>query len=78
MTNVRAAGKDDAVRLATPRVVTLENALSYVQNDEMIEITPQNIRLRKRELQMGLRRRDKKQGKAYYKIEGEEGTVDIE
>ena len=71
LTNIRAAAKDENIRLSPPRAITLEYALSYVQNDEMIEITPTNIRLRKRELQLGIRRRDKKAGKSYYYVEGE-------
>ena len=50
LTNVRAAGKDDAVKLTTPMQMTLEKALSYINDDELVEITPENIRLRKRHL----------------------------
>jgi len=74
LTNIRAAAKDENIRLAPVRSITLEYALSYVQNDEMIEITPNHIRLRKRELQMGMRRRDKKMGKSYFYVEGEENV----
>ena len=48
LTNIRAAGKDDAVRLTTPRKLPLEEALSYINDDELVEVTPENIRLRKR------------------------------
>ena len=50
LTNIRAAGKDDAVKLTTPMQMTLEKALSYINDDELVEITPENIRLRKRHL----------------------------
>ena len=50
LTNIRAAGKDEAVRLTPPRVMTLEAAIAYIQDDELVEVTPQSIRLRKREL----------------------------
>ena len=48
LTNIRAAGKDDAVRLTTPEPMSLERALAYIQDDELIEVTPASIRLRKR------------------------------
>jgi GTP-binding protein len=48
LTNVRAAGKDDNVMLTPPMKMTLERALSYIDDDELVEITPQSIRLRKR------------------------------
>jgi GTP-binding protein len=47
LTNVRAAGKDDAVLLTPPIRMTLEKALAYVGEDELVEVTPQSIRLRK-------------------------------
>ncbi|HET9395084.1 MAG TPA: EF-Tu/IF-2/RF-3 family GTPase, partial [Nitrospiraceae bacterium] len=48
LTNVRAAGKDDNVMLTPPMKITLERALSYINDDELVEITPKSIRLRKR------------------------------
>ena len=48
LTNMRASGKDDAVTLAPPREMPLEQCLEWVRNDEMVEITPQAIRMRKR------------------------------
>lgn len=48
LNNIRASGKDEAVRLTTPRVMSLEQAIAYVQDDELVEVTPQSIRLRKR------------------------------
>ncbi len=47
LTNVRAAGKDEAVRLTPPIRMTLEKALAYIQDDELVEVTPKAIRLRK-------------------------------
>ncbi|MBB3955087.1 translational GTPase TypA [Novosphingobium sediminicola] len=47
LTNFRASGKDDAVRLTPPKVMTLEQAIAYIDEDEMVEVTPKNIRLRK-------------------------------
>jgi GTP-binding protein TypA/BipA len=48
LTNIRAAGKDEAVRLTTPRKMSLEQAIAYIQDDELVEVTPKSIRLRKR------------------------------
>ena len=48
LTNMRSAGKEDAIRLSPPRVFQLEEVLTYIQQDELIEVTPKNIRLRKR------------------------------
>lgn len=50
LTNMRAAGKEDAIRLGPIKVLPLEEAIAYIQQDEMIEITPKNIRLRKKHL----------------------------
>jgi GTP-binding protein len=47
LTNMRASGKDEAVRLTPPRIRSLEQALSYIADDELVEVTPQSIRLRK-------------------------------
>jgi len=48
LTNIRAAGKDEALTLTPPLRQTLERALSYIQDDELVEVTPRSIRLRKR------------------------------
>ncbi|MFC4349059.1 translational GTPase TypA [Kordiimonas lipolytica] len=48
LTNIRAAGKDEAVKLTTPRKLPLEEALAYINDDELVEVTPESIRLRKR------------------------------
>ena len=60
LTNMRAAGSDDAVKLAPPRKFTLEQALDYIADDELVEVTPLNIRLRKKFLKEGERRKFEK------------------
>jgi GTP-binding protein len=47
LTNVRASGKDEAIRLTPPKIMTLEQAIAYIQDDERVEVTPRSIRLRK-------------------------------
>ncbi len=47
LTNFRSTGKDDAIRLTPPRVMTLEQAIAYIDDDEMVEVTPKSIRIRK-------------------------------
>jgi GTP-binding protein len=47
LTNIRAAGKDEALLLTPPRRMSLEQAISYIEDDELVEVTPENIRLRK-------------------------------
>ncbi|MFN5784255.1 MAG: translational GTPase TypA [Novosphingobium sp.] len=47
LTNFRSTGKDDAIRLTPPRIMTLEQAIAYIDDDEMVEVTPQSVRLRK-------------------------------
>jgi GTP-binding protein len=56
LTNVRSAGADDALNLTPPRKQTLEDALEYIGEDELVEITPKNIRLRKKILEPGMRK----------------------
>ena len=60
LTNVRASGKDDAVTLTPPIRMTLEKAISYIAEDELVEVTPKSVRLRKRVLDKNLRRREAK------------------
>lgn len=60
LTNVRASGKDEAVKLTTPIRMTLERALSWIQDDELVEVTPKSIRLRKRYLDPNERKRFEK------------------
>ncbi len=50
LTNIRASGSDEAIKLVPPKEVTLEFALEFIEDDELVEITPKNIRLRKRYL----------------------------
>ena len=57
LTNFRSTGKDDAIRLTPPRVMTLEQAIAYIDDDEMVEVTPKSIRLRKRYLDPNERKR---------------------
>jgi GTP-binding protein len=57
LTNIRAAGKDDALALTPPMRLTLERALSYIADDELVEVTPKSIRLRKRWLDPNERKR---------------------
>ncbi|MDD2325553.1 MAG: translational GTPase TypA [Alphaproteobacteria bacterium] len=57
LTNVRASGKDDAIRLTPPLQLTLEKAIAYIDDDELVEVTPESIRLRKRYLDPNLRKR---------------------
>lgn len=63
LTNVRASGSDDTVRLTPPRVLSLEQALEYIDDDELVEITPKSIRLRKRYLDANDRKRMEKKAK---------------
>jgi GTP-binding protein len=60
LTNVRASGKDEGIRLTPPLKLTLEDALSYIQDDELVEVTPKKIRLRKRYLDPNERKRNEK------------------
>jgi GTP-binding protein len=64
LTNIRAAGKDEAVRLTPPRKMSLEQAIAYIEEDELVEITPRSIRLRKRFLNPEDRKRARKQAAA--------------
>ncbi|PHR62949.1 MAG: translational GTPase TypA [Robiginitomaculum sp.] len=60
LTNMRASGKDEAVRLTPPKIMSLEQAIAYINDDELVEVTPQSIRLRKIEREEHLRKRTKK------------------
>jgi GTP-binding protein len=60
LTNVRASGKDEAVRLTPPVRMTLERALAWIEDDELVEVTPKSIRLRKRILDPNDRKRAEK------------------
>jgi GTP-binding protein len=60
LTNVRASGTDDAIKLTPPRLLTLEQALEFIADDELVEVTPTSIRLRKKELDPTRRKRASK------------------
>ncbi|MDR2416965.1 MAG: translational GTPase TypA [Holosporales bacterium] len=62
LSNMRAAGKDENIRLTPPRPIVLEQALSYIADDELVEVTPHNIRLRKRFLDPNARKRAQRGG----------------
>ena len=64
LTNIRTHSKDEAVRLTPPIQMTLERAMSYIQEDELVEITPKSIRLRKRTLDPNDRKREERQKEA--------------
>lgn len=60
LTNIRAAGSDDAIKLTPPRIMTLEQALEFIDDDELVEVTPTSIRLRKKELDPHQRKKKSK------------------
>ncbi|MEJ5168390.1 MAG: EF-Tu/IF-2/RF-3 family GTPase, partial [Arcobacteraceae bacterium] len=62
LTNVRASGSDDAIKLIPPKNHSLESALEWIEDDELVEITPISIRIRKRELDPNKRKRAAKKG----------------
>jgi GTP-binding protein len=64
LTNFRSTGKDDAIRLTPPRVMTLEQAIAYIDDDEMVEVTPKSIRLRKAILDPHERKKAKRKNEA--------------
>ena len=59
LTNMRASGSDDALRLVTPRQMSLEQCMEFLADDELLEVTPKNLRIRKRILNGQLRMKDK-------------------
>jgi len=58
LTNMRASGSDEALRLTTPRSLSLEQCLEFLADDELLEVTPENLRLRKRLLDHSARMRE--------------------
>ncbi len=58
--NVRSSGADEAIKLIPPRVMSLENALEWIEEDELVEVTPVSVRVRKRELDPTVRKRTAK------------------
>ncbi|MES2984603.1 MAG: translational GTPase TypA [Pseudomonadota bacterium] len=63
LTNIRTTSKDEAVKLTPPRIPTLEQAIAYIEEDELMEVTPKNIRLRKKVLDPNMRKRSEKASK---------------
>ncbi len=64
LTNVRASGTDEAIRLTTPRRMSLEQSIAYIQDDELVEVTPETVRLRKRLLKGHERKKAERENKA--------------
>ena len=62
LTNTRASGSDDALRLETPKIMSLEEAMEFINDDELLEVTPQNIRIRKKTLDTETRLKRKARG----------------
>ena len=62
LTNTRASGSDDALRLETPKLMSLEEAMEFINDDEMLEITPKNVRIRKKTLDTETRLKRKAKG----------------
>ena len=63
LTNTRASGSDDALKLVTPKVMSLEQALEFIDKDELLEVTPKNLRIRKKILDSTLRKRSQLKSK---------------
>ena len=61
LTNIRTTAKDEAIRLTPPRKMNLEQAIAYIQDDELVEVTPKSVRLRKRLLDANARKRYSRQ-----------------
>ena len=64
LTNMRAASADDALRLVPPRLLNLEQAIEFINDDELVEVTPNHLRFRKRILDANDRRKETKRAKA--------------
>ena len=60
LTNIRASGADEALHLVPPRALSLEQAIEFIKEDELVEVTPQSIRLRKKVLQANQRPKKEK------------------
>src|SRR5699024_1540016 len=63
LTNIRAAGTDEALTLVTPIKLTLERAIEFIDDDELVEVTPKSIRIRKRYLSEADRRKNQRAAK---------------
>jgi len=55
LTNIRASGSDDALQLVPPRILSLEQAIEFIKEDELVEITPLSVRIRKKILEVNKR-----------------------
>ena len=64
LTNIRTTSKDEAVRLTPPIRMTLEKALAYIEDDELVEVTPKSIRLRKKLLDENDRKKEERKKEA--------------
>ena len=64
LTNTRSSGSDEALRLTPPRILSLEQALDFIDTDELLEVTPKNLRIRKKILDARLRKRSAINGKS--------------
>jgi GTP-binding protein len=64
LTNIRTTSKDEAVRLTPPRIFSLEQAIAYISDDELVEVTPKSIRLRKKLLDSNARKRAERAAEA--------------
>ena len=63
LSNIRTTSKDEAIKLTPPKIMNLEQAIAYIESDELVEITPKNIRIRKRYLDSNERKRNSRQEK---------------
>jgi len=64
LTNIRTTSKDEAVRLTHPQVLSLEEAIAYIEDDELVEVTPKSIRLRKKLLDPNERKKNERRKEA--------------
>lgn len=64
LTNMRASGSDDSIRLTPPRILSLEQALEFINDDELLEVTPESLRIRKKILDSNMRAKAAKRAKA--------------
>jgi GTP-binding protein len=62
LTNMRSKATDDAIQLEPPKIMSLEQSLEFIDEDELIEVTPQSIRLRKKVLNASMRKRSEQKG----------------
>ncbi|QED23758.1 translational GTPase TypA [Candidatus Deianiraea vastatrix] len=69
LTNIRASGSDEAIRLTPAKIMTLEQMISYIEDDELVEVTPKSLRLRKRYLDENERKRNSRKSSDFENIE---------